>query len=640
MRRLAYITITLMLAAFCACSCKSGGGDDSAVTVLVTHGVDKAYYEALAAGVKDKYGIDLEFVYMFSSDPADQLRLAIAGDGLPADIVFCNYRIRDEILASSCLNLVSHSHIVSAFTYGKVKECTCEGGAVYQLPVSSKLIGIIYNESVMKEHGWKAPRNFNEMLELKRKCDAARVPFAVTDIRYTGNGFNYLFHMMGAQWLSTIEGTQWLDDFLAGNVPVDRMKEESAYFSKLVENGLFGTFTSGNPVNEFISSRSLFCIAVTNVISSPGDDVYKTMPWISEDGSNNCFTCYVNCWVMADARLTQPGREKKLEKVCRVLDYLTEEEFTGYVKNISRDNYLSLNEFVIGEDRLYSDYAAEVKAGFLQPWYYNYFTQAAVVGTGAEINSYILKEYYDGEVPQDFIEKCYYDYNPEASFDSVFGTLESQAQAVERSGLLAEVTEKLDYKHTAAITAISGAMAMQKVLDADCPQSEEVSVALLPWTRSVKDMQPWCSVAAENTVLYPGPFYEEYSYVLVPNPGKTVCAVRMTGKEIKKLLSDGFDPSGYFIDKDTGKTNFDIEKRGPYPYACVTKGGFELLDDGEYLVSVPSSSLEREIFKDFVDRGKVVSLPDGNPVQAEIVTGLHVFFGLHPEIGVKDIVWQ
>ena len=661
MRRITSILLSIILTAISLCSCTKGRADDSPVTILVNNNVGnlaKEYFTKLAEGVKKEYGIDVEFVYISCTDGADQLKLEIASGQMPADIVFSSYKLPTEILENTCLNLLSFSHIASYFTYGTIKECTVKGGAAYQLPIASKLIGISYNESVLNEHNWRLPHNFQEMVELKGKCEAAGVPFAFSDLRYTGNGFNYLFHLLGTEWISTIEGHEWLEDFLEGETDVEKLRNHSSYFSKLVENGLLGEPYNGNAFNKFLSSRALFCYTITNQEGREGGDTIKSMPWISEDGSNNCFTKYDNCWILADRHLADPGNEARLEKVTKILDYIPQKEFADFAALQSPDIFLSLNSFDIQQDRLYSHFANEIKAGFLQPWYYNYFNQATIVNAGQAIDSYILDHCFNGQVPEDFTEHCFYDYAPGTTIEKIFSIIEEEEEEEEeerKTGALSTITETLDYQYTAQIAAIGGAIALQQALDAALPDAPEVTVALMPYTETIKDMQPWMNAAVENSRLNPGPFYEEYVYILTPQTGHDLCGIKMTGAQIKQIVAERFDASDHFIDSQTGKSNFDLEHYGLYPYACVTKGGFKLENDVEYLVAVASNSLTVKQFKEFADAGKVLRSPStdaadqsneggtstggGVYISGEIVSGLLVFFAAHPTLGHDDISW-
>ena len=618
---------------FCACQ---KAADNSPVTVFVTHGIGREYYEKLAADVKEKYGIEIEFRGMMSTNASDQLKLEIRGGGLPADIVFSNYRLPDEDTDEACLNLLTHSHIADAFTYGRIKECTRSGGAVYQLPICSRLIGISYNATLLKEMGWELPRNFDDMLSLKAKCEQAGIKFAVTDLSLTGFGFNYLFHIMGAQWLSGLEGDEWLDAFREGREQIGRFEAESDYFRRWVEEGLFGDLTSGKAYEEFAAQRALFCFSILNYEAGKGGDEFGSMPWISGDGSSNCFTCYDNLWVLADKRLLEKGKGKKLEKVCRILDYISDKDFSEYVKSLSPDIYLSLNSFEVSPDRLYSEYGDHIRAGFLQPWYYNRFGSSAIVNVGEEVNSYMLGCAFGGNPPENLLEKCLYNYDSEASFGKIFRILEEEEEEEEEeesrgertAGLLGTVAEPLDFERTAAVSAISGALALQESLG----EEAEVNVALLPYTRTLDGVQPWLNIAVSDTRLYPGPFYYEHVLVLSPVLGHDVCAVRMTGKEIRKIVSSGYNPSGWIAD---GKTF----RKDPYPYVCVVKGGEEVRDAGEYVVSVGRQALEKDVWEKFEASGKVVSR-GGRAVIGEISDGVPLFFKQVPEVNTKNIVWK
>ena len=642
------------------CSTKSAANDEEAVTIMVTQGGTQAYFETLASDVKEKYGIDVTFVYETSTDPSDQLILDFANNNMQADIVFTNAKVNDDYLKDSCVDLAAKTNITTAFTYGKVRECTADDGGVYQLPVSSKLIGITYNATLMEEMGWEVPQTFDDMLDLKEKCDEADIPFSVSDLRETGHGFNYLFHLMGVQYLSSPQGTSWLNGFLSGEQDAEDFEEASAYFQKWVDNDLFGSLNleaGWGATTQFSKTRALFCFAILN--NSDGyqgpeydedgnetgktlNDVHKSMPWISEDGTNNCFTYYDNAWIMVNKKVLDEGQEEKLERVQQILDYIVSDEFASYTASLSKDNYMSLADFEMGDDRLYSNFAEEIKNGFTQPWYYSSFDNNTIVQTGAVIGSYILNESLSGSELTAASKECNYTFDASATYESIFDALEANVASnlsTAAAGALGTVEEQLGYEDTAKLVAISSGLALQQALDED-GNNALVQVALLPYITDISDMQPWCGVAVENAQLYAGSLTKAHSFVLVPRDCGDVVGIYMTGTQIQELVDKGFDPSSRCIDATTGKTTFDSSTYGPYAYACVVKDGESLQNDTEYLVAVPAAALDLDTYNALADAGKVVQLREGSgDATANTAAGIELFFAEHPTVNSTSLTW-
>ena len=578
--------------------------DDSPVTMLITMGNSESYYRALAGLAEEKLGIEVEFVYYISCDSSDMIKLNFMNGDLPADIVFTSAKQDNSILAENCVDLLSVSSVASLFTPVTVQECTTEDGAIYQLPVTSKLIGITYNETLMNEMGWDVPETYADMLDLKAKCEEAGIKFAVSDGAATGHGFNWLFHMMGAQWLSGLDGTSWLKSFQAGNDSVEEFKEACAYFKKWTEDGLWGSFHEADwgGSGEFMKTRALFWYGITN--SATGyegpmyddegnetgvmlNDTYRSMPWISEDGTNNNYTYYDSCWVMLNKELEAEDKSDKLQKALSVIELMASEEMTSIVADMAADTYVAVNEFEMGDDRLYANYRDEIKSGFVQPWYYNSFDSDSIVGTGEVINNYIAGR---------------------SSFDDIFTALDmyntNRLNAV--TVTLADFPEGLDCENTAKLASLASASAMNTTLEENGLE-DRVQVAITPYVPEGSSMQPWISCAACNSKVYPGGLDMSHANTIFGSGATSPCGIYMTGAEIKALVEKGFDPSDRYLDSETGETRFDRDTYGVYPYVCLVKDGAELEDGEMYLVALCDKYLSSADYDSFNEAGRVIT---------------------------------
>lgn len=554
-------TMAFSLAACDKTENETAAAEDNTITMAIALGNGEQYYNELIKGIKEDLGIEVKPVYQISSDTSTFLRLNFQHNDMPADIVFTASKTPDEYLEGCCLDLLSETHLTSHFTYNKTAECTAESGAVYQLPLTSKLIGITYNETLLNELGCEIPKTFEDMVNLKAICDEKGIPFAVCDGVVTGHGFNWLFHLMGSQWLSTTEGTEWFNQFKKGEASVDEFKEKCEYFKKWKEAGLFGTFQNQDwlGAEKFETTRAMFWYGITNSVSSYDGteegtgkeihDVYKTIPWISEDGTNNCFTVYDNSWVAVKKELGDKGNEKKLENVIKVIDYMTSEKVIKLAADISKDVYVAVNSFTVGDDRLYSAFSEDIKNGFIQPWYYNYFKNDAIVNTGEAVNAYIAGS---------------------GSFDDIFTILEetNQAELNDASEILFTAEETLSYEGTARIIAVSGALALQKSLDEN-HQSETVRVSLVPYTENPNELPPWRGACVVNTFVYQGAFESTAFNTIIPPNAASPCGIYMTGKQIKDLCNQKFDPSSRFTDAETGKAPLTAKTTARIPTSAL-----------------------------------------------------------------------
>ena len=636
------------LTALTVCSC-STGKESRPVSIFVAQGFTESVYRALAEDAKKDLGIDVQFVYQCSGNQTGQIAENFRNDLLESDLVFTYAAVPNEYLKNTCLDLMSRSSLLSHYSYDKIREFITDDGCVYQLPLCSRIVGIMYNATLVEEKGLKLPRNYNDMLELKARCDREGIPFAVTDIKYTGHAFNLLFNLMGVKWLNTVNGKVWLNGLFEGYSSMHVFKENAVYFQKWLENGLFGELADiSRPARtHFGQQRALFAFTNRNnfygykgpMYDSKGrktgvmlDDKYKVMPWISEDGTNNCFTAYDNNWVMVNKAAAQD--EAHLKNVLALLEYLmTNPKYRQMVKEQERDLYFVLGESVMDEDRLFYDYADLVKRGYLQPWFYSSFDEATIIETGKQLASYIVATYKSKGWPVGNTRHIDYAINDNATFDNAMGMLRTSLHS-QKEDYLGWAEERITPEGVARMTAVSAGLILQ-----DAVPEIEVCAALMPYVHNLRELQPWKQVPVQNAGLNAGVLHKGYSYIFEP-PGCTeVAGVRMKGSELREILQAGYDPSGYFIDPSTGESTFDSEHYGPYPYACMIKGGAALQDSLEYIVAVCPKSLDKEVYDRFLSEDRVLT-NSGGTVICNLATGVNLYFQLHPTISNSNISWE
>ena len=631
--------LTVIASALLLTACWNGPEDKSPVSILVGPGLNPEYLQMLADGVKKEHGIDVKYVYITTSmDGSNRLLMEMMHGKMPTDMALNAMRIDTTYANHECLDLMSYSAIASYYNFNAIQRCSSPDGAVYQLPLSSRLIGITYNATLMEEKGWEVPRSRADMVALKDKCRRAGVPFAYTKMMYTGHGFNYLFHLMGAQWLTSIEGKEWLKAYLNGKATVGPFEKEAAYFDRWVKDGLFGEICDDS-YERFVNDRALLHFDILSHNTGHGKDRFKTMPWPSEDGSGNSFTIYDNVWVMASKTLLEPGKEEKLKHVGTILNYLMKPDLVEKMSSQDSDVYVDVADYEPDSTKLYADYIDEIRNGFTQPWYYNDFDNDAVVGAGEKINSYMLRTTYRDPVPEKVYEKMYFPFDPQADFHAIFTAIDHGQNGAKDTLFVA--TEEMDYRHTALLNAISGARELQAVIDRECPGAGQVEVALMPYATTFGAMPVYQNVAVQDMAIHKGPFYKSFIHTLISATAPSLYGMRMTGAEVQKLVDDKFDPSGYFVDKKTGKSSFDSEHYGPYPYALVTKGGMRLDPKKEYIVAVAPWALPPGRYEELDKAGRVLRSSDAehHVLVAEIVTALEKFFEGNRALNPKSLVW-
>ena len=95
-----------------------------------------------------------------------------------------------------------------------------DNGAIYLLPSTYNCYGITYNKTLLKKYGWELPNSFAELEELAAKAKEAGVDLCLPQIQYPGYGFQYLCNIADADFLGTLDGRLWQQDYLSGKANV------------------------------------------------------------------------------------------------------------------------------------------------------------------------------------------------------------------------------------------------------------------------------------------------------------------------------------------------------------------------------------------------------------------------------------
>jgi len=583
--------------------------DDSPITMFVGLGNGMNYYNELKQLIYDELGIEVEFIYESTFDTTSYIREQFANNDLCADIMVTASKTNDSLLEESCLDLLSYTHISDYFTYEKVTNYTTENGQLFQLPFTSRLIGITYNKTLMDELGFEVPNNYQELLDIKNKCDQLGVKFAVSGGVATGHGFNYLFHIMGSEWLSTLEGREWFDSYLKTEADIEPLKQHSSYFKELVENGIFGSFHDfdWSASYEFSTTRALFLFDITNSIYSydgplydeqgqPTDiilhDEYASMPWLSKNGENNCFTYYDNFFLYVNKKLAADNQKDRLNKIIQILEFMTTYKVTSLFSKNFKDGYTAVKDYNIDESKLYYKYSQNIVNGYIQPWYYNYFDNDTIVNTGAAINAYIK----DGS----------------KSFDEIFETFDTNYKKYFNQTYqpLTTFQETLTYKDTAKLSIIAGMNSIYK------NSGLMPDVGMMLYIEKENDLLAFSKVCVQNSKAYKGEFLETSIKTLICKNG--VIAVYMLGSEIKELINNGYTEE----DKH---------------YQFVTVGVSELTDEQLYLVSLPITDLQEDLYNTLLNDNRIL-LMEGKVLEAPIEEELINYLKNHNNITSSSIV--
>ncbi|GEM_PF-2863952 len=613
--------------------------DESPLTINIDSHVIPEYYLNLQKELR-RIGIEVIFQSNITSNSSGNNITRLAHDDMP-DIITMWAPFPQKLQRDKLLDLTQFS-FVDAFRQRRLHTLS-QDGSVFQLPYSSKLIGIQYNKTMFQENGWTPPRNFAELQALIPKIRQAGYEVSTTATSLSGHGFNYLFHFAGVTALFTPAGTQWLEKFLSGDTTdLSPIEKSLSYLNKLKECGFFGDVRSSDATTVFKSRRnSAFYLDIVShplpyigtlydktgrpvpeayEADSAGEfvclegkyirydgnnaqhagaprfrgigerkisDEYAIMPWFNEEGDNDCFCIYDNFYISLNRRLGEPRNQKKLQKALTVMEYFCRNDFVEFCKASSSDVFIPLNTFLMDEGRCYAEYIPQIQAGYVMPWYYPKFDDSVIVKVGEVMNRWLLDtKKPDGSLytTADILVEL---RDAEAAFLS-------HGDAEEPFG---RIDGDFSVEETARFLAVSMASGLQRHLTetAQLPAGmpRQVSGALMPY-RVNRQWKPGIFMEASSARLYQGDCNGVVLSTIQPRLGGGLGAVLLTGKEVRELHKNG-------LTYQSGEYSSHL----PYAWAFREEGWS---DDEEYLFAVFSSHLPQELLKEKTKTGKYFTL--------------------------------
>ena len=431
-----------------------------------------------------------------------------------------------------------------------------QDGMLYLIPCNYNLYGISYNKTLFEKHGWTYPNSFEELEELIPKIKEAGVEVSVTNNTAEAYGFQYICNLADTLGLSNIDGVNWQKKFLSGNATAEEgFGDALDYMQKWVDLGMIeGPETSAargieEPFETFAEGNTAFFIGILKRQTQNADgtgDSYSTMPYLSQDGSNNMVITMVNRYYGINKNLSEPGNEEKLEDALHVLDVIASVEGQGA---LNRKNTLmaTLKAADVEEDNPFYESVKAINDGYSAPFLYDGWTDI-MVQIGAAVN-----EFCDGKLTR----------------DEVLSTADTAVQESAKGDVAVYAHADEEIGQDALVRLVGEAYCEE--VGADCALVSQDAY------RERGYIQNTAGVC--GTIL-PVDIGDEYIAVFTPG-GRAVNieTVTLSGKRIKEVQEAGFDYHG--ID-----TLIDPDLMANFPYTLVTKEGFELDDDTEYQVVI------------------------------------------------------
>lgn len=467
-----------------------------------------------------------------------------------------------------------------------------DNGAIYLLPLHYTCIGITYNKTLLKKHGWKLPKSFRELRELAPKVKAAGCQLALDQVQYPGYGFQYLCNILDTTYFNTIEGRRWQARFLKGETTVEDTPELQKAFDVLDEwreigmlNGSGDIKSDSNVRDKMAEGNTLFMLGSGNIFEEKTNDTFGMMPFLSEDGTQNAFILNVNRYVGMNKHLEGPGNEQKKEDAIHVMEVMsTVEGLTALNESISDTSMLPLKDYTLPETSYYKDIEDQLNAGITAPFIYAGW-ENMIVSVGQKMISYM-----QGDCSLEEIKK---------QMDN------DQALLKDNTGVAyTTVSEKMDTSACARLVGI----AFAKAAKADA--------ALI-------SMNKWYPLQGEESlnidgvsgVLFALPVTDqELTSILPTGWNGTIQTVTLTGKRIRQLAESGYDRMG--------------DHTRLFPYELVTPQGAKLEDETVYTVVICGATEATAREGNLKDTG-ILGLDAAREYVSQFLT-----------LSKKDLVWE
>lgn len=508
---------------------------------------------ALERVVHEKYPeINFDVIPYSGANYTAYSKAAFRADDMP-DIVFSSvYNPLIDDFSERFIDLSAYD-FTDAYSDARLQEVTVDG-AIYALPTSYTCIGITYNKTLLKKHGWELPTNFKELEQLAAKAKKAGVNLALDQTQLPGYGFQYWANILDTAFLNTPEGREWQKGYLEGTANIANspdMKKAMKVMQKWRDLGMLndkGSATDdGVTKEEMAKGNTLFMLGSNNTFTKEQtSDEFGLMPYLSEDGQSNAYILNVSRYVSLNKHLQDKGNEQKLEDAVHVMEVLSTAEGMGALNSsFTNSALLPLKDYEPPKDNYYADIVGDLNAGMTAPFIYSGWDNAVVSIGNAGI------DFIRGKSTLEQFEKAIDDSQKllEDNSDQSYTTVAEEFNT-EQSAQLVGMAFAEAAKCDAALISMNKYYAYDEANDLDV---EGVSGAL------------FTGVATD----------QELTSILPTGWTGNIQTVKLTGKRIKELAEAGYDRLG---------------DGNCYPYELVISSGNDLADDETYTVAIAGAT--------------------------------------------------
>lgn len=494
--------------------------------------------------VKEKYPeINLEIIPYSGNNMTAYVKDQLAVGEMPDIYVTTVYSPGQLDLSDRLIDLSGYS-FTNNYSENQLRAAS-DGGKLYLLPTYYTCMGITYNKTLLERNGWTLPKTFAQLEALAPEVQAAGCQLAIDQITLPGYGFQYFCNIMDTDFLNTLAGRKWQNDFLSGDTTVASSPEMMDALSTLEKWRRIGMLngdtdlTGAGQVRAIMGQgNTLFMLGSSNNYAD-GDSEYEFgfMPYLSADGTQNALILNVSRYVGLNKQLEDKGSEQKLEDALHVLEVLSTVEGMGAAcYGMENTALMPLKDYVIPEDSYYKQVEDELNAGLTAPFIYAGWDNL-IVPIGDTMIDYI-----QGKAELEDVIAAF-DDNQHLLWDNTPATF-------------TQVTENLDTRDCARLVGICFAKAAK------------ADLALVSENRWYEEAVGYSNLDTDGVSggLMPMAVSDQEITTILPTGWRgNIQTVTLTGARIRELLETGYVKSGM-----------------TFPYELVTPEGMTLEDDTVY----------------------------------------------------------
>lgn len=541
--------ISLLLAVACTGALLAGCGkqevsnaEHEAITMLSAFPGTQKFIEVVA----EKYPeINLEIIPYSGNNMTAYMKDQLSVGMMPDIYVTTVYTPGMEDLSDRLIDLSSYS-FTNNYAESQLRAVSDEG-KLYLLPAYYSCAGITYNKTILEENGWALPTTFEELEALAPLAKEAGYNLAIDQISLPGYGFQYFCNILSTDYLNTLGGRKWQNDYLSGKASLEDSPEMMESLQTLEKwrdagmlNGDSDLTSSTNTKTMMGEGHTLFMLGTANTFTKEESDCeFGLMPYLSKDGTQNALILNVARYVGLNKHLEDAGNEQKLEDAIHVMEVMsTVEGMSAVCTGFEDTMLLPLNDYVIPETNYFKQVEAELNAGLTAPFVYAGWDNVIVpIGN-------VMIDYICGNAALEDVV---------AAFDDNQHLLANTADVA-----FTTTTEELDTEECAKLVGICFAKASG---------ADMALVSLSKWYPEAGGHATMNTRGVSGSLMPMLITDQEITSILPTGWHKNIETVTFTGARIKELVQEGYDHKGMGL---------------IYPYVLVTPEGMTIDDNATY----------------------------------------------------------